>query len=153
MLYRYNKIILLNSTVADTLCQNLDHLGKLLLIKGLLVYKTIQQFCSLADLSYKNVSITQAPVTTKSSWCFPLVFIAPSIELCQISADMHTFSLFCFIFITMSNFCSSSIFLCCVIIIMNKKVAIMLLWYQKKEEVSHDAIVQKNGLQCWFFND
>lgn len=68
----------------------------------------------------------------KSSWCFPLVFIAPSIELCQISADMHTFSLFCFIFITMSNFCSSSIFLCCVIIVMNMKLPIMLLWYQKK---------------------
>ena len=151
MLYRYNKIILLNSTVADTLCQNLDHIGKLLLIKGLLVYKTIQQFCSLADLSYKNVSITQAPVTTKSSWCFPLVFIAPSIELCQISADMHTFSLFCFIFITMSNFCSSSIFLC--YHYYEYEGGYYVAMVPKKEEVSHDAIVQKNGLQCWFFND
>lgn len=50
-------MILLNNTVAYTLCQNLDHLGKLVLIKELLVYKTIQQFFSLADLSYKNVSI------------------------------------------------------------------------------------------------
>lgn len=69
-LYRYKKIILLNSTVAYTLCRNLDHLGKLLLIKGLLVYKTIQQFCSLADLSNKNVSITQTPVTTKVQLMF-----------------------------------------------------------------------------------
>lgn len=56
-MYRYKKMILLNNTVAYTLCQNLDHLGKLVLIKELLVYKTIQQFFSLADLSYKNVSI------------------------------------------------------------------------------------------------
>lgn len=81
MLYRYNKIILLNSTVAYTLCRNLDHLGKLVLIKELLVYKTIQQFFLLEDPSYKNVSITQTSVTTMMLHLLRYVKFVPQFNL------------------------------------------------------------------------